>query len=70
MSTKINTIEDAKNLVLNSGVIDWEFGENASLDGFADFIYNKTRMINSRNFNNVLRVYLKSVGENIADYNL
>lgn len=66
----ITTIEDAYTFVTNSGIADWEFGGNASLEGFAEFLYANYNTIDRNNYSEELSNYLLSVGENPVDYGL
>jgi hypothetical protein len=66
----IGTIDDAKTFVSNSGVADWEWGGNASADGFAEWIYRNCSEIDTDDYDTELGDYLWSVGEDVSGYNL
>jgi hypothetical protein len=66
------TRTDAHTLVSNSGVANWEWGDVASADGFADWLWENDRdsdpdsPVNDEGenwMNDCLRAYLLSVGE-------
>ena len=67
---RIESITDAKNFVFNSGVSDWEWSENASANGFARWVFDNCRTIDSENYDDELRNYILSAGDAPADYSL
>lgn len=67
-STRIQTFEDARDWVMRSGVVDWEWGGNASLGGFVEYIYHNAGAIQDYDTAYFLSEYLVSVGEDPADY--
>lgn len=71
MSTMtITTTTDAETFVNNSGVADWDWGELASAEGFAEWLFRNRSEVDTRNYHGELREYLVSVGEDPADYDL
>ena len=72
MHFTFTTRRDAHTAVHNSGVADWEWGGNASAEGFADWLWRNRDGIDtgSDEFDAALREYLVSVGENPDDYSL
>lgn len=68
---EFTTITDAQTFVSNSGVADWDWGNNASNEGFAEFLYKNYDGMSRDDevaFEAALTAYLTSVGENPADY--
>jgi len=68
MTTIINSFSDAETFVNNSGVSNWEWGGEASAEGFTQFVYRNYEEINEDNYIEELRSYLTTVGENWKDY--
>ena len=64
----INSITDAEIFVANSGVSEWEFGGNASAEGFAEWLFLNSRSVNPSDYNAEIMEYLLSVGEEPSDY--
>jgi len=65
----IETIEDVKTMVYNSGIVDWKWGGDASLIGLVYFIWNMpANEIPGNVTDAIITDYLKSVGENPASY--
>jgi len=64
----INSITDAEIFVANSGVSEWEFGGNASAEGFAEWLFMNRRSVNPNAYDGEIIEYLLSVGENPSDY--
>ena len=62
------TITDAKTFVLNSGVFEWEWGGDASCDGFARFLWRNYGEVDENDYDEELAAYLTSVGEDPAEY--
>jgi len=58
---KIETITDAEIFVQNSGVHDWDWGEYASSDGFAVWIFANCSEIDRDEYQEELNRYLVSV---------
>jgi hypothetical protein len=67
---QILTIQDAAFFTNNSGVANWEWYGDASLDGFTDWIYQNCTWIDPEDYDDALSEYLESVGEAPADYGL
>lgn len=67
---QIATTADAMCFVENSGVTDWEWGGQASAEGFADWLYRNRDAADRDDYEAELVAYLISVGENPADYGL
>lgn len=68
MEIKFTTRADATTFVQNAGLIDWEWGGQASADGFADWLYSNRNAADTDNCQQELAEYLTSVGENPSDY--
>ena len=64
----INSITDAQVFVENSGVSEWEFGGNASAEGFAEWIFRNRLSVDSNEYHAEISEYLIGVGENPSDY--
>ena len=64
----INSITDAEIFVANSGVSEWEFGGNASAEGFAEWVFRNRSAVDSNEYHAEISEYLISVGENPSDY--
>ena len=64
----INSITDAEIFVANSGVAEWEWGGNASAEGFAEWIFRNRSAVNPNAYDGEIIEYLLSVGENPSDY--
>lgn len=60
---KIQTIQDALNFVYNSGVSEWQWGGNASLDGFAYWIFRNLSEIDPLSYEREVKEYLAYEGE-------
>jgi hypothetical protein len=67
---KIESRIDAQTFVYNSGVAEWEWGGNASAEGFALWLRANRDSVDRDDYDNELREYLISVGEDPADYSL
>ncbi len=67
---EINSMIDAETFVEDSGVYEWEWSGRASLNGFAEWVHLNCDHIDDDNYHGELIEYLKSVGENPADYDL
>lgn len=67
---QINTNTDAQTFVSNSGIAEWEWGGNASSEGFAEWLYQNKSEINESSYDEELRDYLTSVGEDPKDYDV
>lgn len=65
---KIQTIQDALTFVYNSGVNDWEWGGNASLDGFAYWLFRNVSEANPLSYGRELKEYLVFEGEDPSEY--
>ena len=65
---KLTTITDAKTFVNNSGVLEWEWGGDASCGGFARFLWRNYGEVDADDYDSELTAYLASVGEDPADY--
>lgn len=66
----LNSITDARTFVSNSGVADWEWGGSASADGFAVWLRANRDTVDAADYDDELRAYLRSVGEDPAAYSL
>ena len=64
----INSITDAQVFVENSGVSEWEFGGNASAEGFAEWIFRNRSSVDPNEYHAEISEYLLSVGEEPSDY--
>lgn len=64
----INTLTDAVLFCNSSGVENWEWGGNASLEGFAQFLYDNYQTIDINDYDAEVSNYLSSVGENPGNY--
>lgn len=64
----INTLTDAVVFCNNAGIENWEWGGNAILEGFIQFIYDNCTTIDQNNYDAVISAYLSSVGENTNNY--
>jgi len=67
---KLYSIDDARVFVDNSGVADWEWGEIASAEGFADWLWHNRTSVDRQDYDADLREYLLSEGEDPKDYSL
>lgn len=67
---KIDSITDAKTFVSNSGVADWEWGDKASAEGFAQYVRDNCDYIDRYDYNDTLRAYLISEGEDPSLYGI
>ena len=65
MMLNLSTILDVEITIENSGVVEWEWGGDASLDGFTDWLYRHGD--EEASFNKNLRKYLKEMRENPYD---
>lgn len=65
---KIQTIQDALNFVYNSGVSEWQWGGNASLDGFAYWIFRNLSEIDPLSYEREVKEYLAYEGEHFWEY--
>ena len=72
MSARVEfkTIEDALNFVNNSAVAGWPWGGGASGEGFARYLLENHANLNSEDYSEELKAYLKSVGEDPLEYGL
>lgn len=69
MSTvSINTLTDAQVFVDNSGVAEWDFGGNSSVEGFAEWLFRNRAVVDADDYDSDVAEYLGSVGENPKDY--
>ena len=67
---KIRTREDARCLVENSGVLNFQWDGGASLEGLTDYVYRHGFDVDYNAFQALLANYLLSVGERPRDYGL
>ena len=67
---KIRTMDDARCLVEHSGVIDWQWGGKASLEGLVQYVFTHGYDVDHDAFQTLLANYLLSVGEYPPDYGL
>lgn len=51
---KMATVEDARTLVVNSGVFEWKWGGNASAEGFAEYLFRHFSYMNRNNYRHEL----------------
>ena len=61
----------SKTYITNSGIIEWEWGGAASLDGFTSYVKNEVSESELRDYSTLTRHvydYLLSVSENPKDY--
>lgn len=65
---KIETITDAETFVDNSGVADWEFGGEASIENMANWIYNHCNEINTNDTESIIIQYLFCTHQHPKDY--
>lgn len=65
---KIRTHNDARCLVANSGVLNFQWAGEASLEGLIDYLYHHGDDVDHADFQKLLNAYLLSVGESPADY--
>lgn len=78
MQTQFITRQDARDYVANSGIADWTWNAQSSADGFADWLYQNRDGIADADdngnptgqFDDALREYFASTGDNAADYGL
>lgn len=66
----IRTLKDARTNILNSGLADWEFAGNASLEGLVEFTFRHCDELYPSTIEGVAVAYLASVGEDPHDYGL
>ncbi|MBT7876955.1 MAG: hypothetical protein HN738_02615 [Gammaproteobacteria bacterium] len=67
---ELTTIRDAETFVTNSGAGDWEWGGRANASGFAGYLWRNYSDIDPNCYGAELAAYLRSAGENPADYGL
>lgn len=66
----LETYEDAETYVSNSGVIDWEFGGGASLEGLTEWLFHNYEVFLEEHFDEIIAEYLIYVGEDPSEYGL
>ena len=62
------TIDDAETFVWNSGTCDWEWGDGASAEGFAHWLWLNREEVDEDDYDEELASYLRSVDQNPAEY--